>query len=59
MCPGCVTWHLFGDHCTMRRELITMGLLQRKPDGSEYRKVALRADAEVTALLHALRARAH
>lgn len=50
-------WHLFGDHCTLRRELINMRLLERKPDGSEYRKVAARPDAETMGLLRALRSR--
>ena len=50
-------WHLFGDHCTLRRELITARLLERKSDGSEYRKVAARPDAEAMALLRALRSR--
>lgn len=47
--------HTFGDHCILRRELINMRLLERKPDGSEYRKVAARPEAEVAALLRALR----
>ena len=51
-------WHLFGDHCTLRRELVNMRLLARKPDGSEYRKVPARPDAETMALMRALRARA-
>jgi hypothetical protein len=50
-------WHLFGDHCTLRRELVNMRLLERKSDGSEYRKVPARADAETMAMLRALRAR--
>jgi hypothetical protein len=25
-------WHLFGNHCALRRALINMRLLQRKPD---------------------------
>lgn len=49
--------HSFGDHCTLRRELITMRLLVRTPDGAEYRKVAARPEADVAALLHELRAR--
>jgi hypothetical protein len=49
--------HAFGDHCILRRELINMRLLERKPDGSEYRKVAARPEPEVAALLRALRAR--
>ena len=50
-------WHLFGDHCTLRRELIEMRLLERKPDGSAYRKVAARPEPETAAFLRALRAR--
>jgi len=50
-------WHLFGDHCTLRRELVTMELLTRKPDGSEYRKVPRRPEPEVLAFLRALRER--
>ena len=49
--------HLFGDHCLLRRELIEMKLLTRTPGGAEYRKVAARPDAEVVALLSALRQR--
>ena len=51
-------WHLFGDHCTLRRELINMRLLERKSDGSEYRKVSARPDAEAMAMLRALRGKA-
>ncbi len=50
-------WHLFGDHCTLRRELVTMQLLTRRSDGSEYRKLAARPDEETRAFLRALRAR--
>jgi hypothetical protein len=50
-------WHLFGDHCTLRRELITMQLLTRKPDGSDYRKLPRRPDDEVQAFLRELRRR--
>ena len=49
--------HLFGDHCLLRRELIEMKLLTRTPGGAEYRKLAARPDAEVIALLSALRQR--
>lgn len=49
--------HTFGDYCILRRELINMRLLERKPDGSQYRKVAARPAPEVAALLRALRAR--
>lgn len=51
-------WHLFGDHCTLRRELITMKLLDRKPDGSQYWKLPARPDAQTMAFLKALRAQA-
>jgi hypothetical protein len=50
-------WHTWGDHVTLRRELINDRLLTRKPDGSEYRKLPARPDAEVRALLAAWRAR--
>ena len=48
----------FGDHVTLRRELVNHRLLTRKSDCSEYRKVAARADDEIRALLTAWRARA-
>ncbi|MBL8288310.1 MAG: DUF2087 domain-containing protein [Rubrivivax sp.] len=47
----------FGDHVTLRRELVNHRLLTRKSDCSEYRKLAARADDETRALLHAWRAR--
>jgi len=47
----------FGDHVTLRRELIEQHLLARKSDCSEYRKLPARPDAEVRALLAAWRAR--
>lgn len=49
--------HSFGDHCTLRRELVTMKLLARTPDGAEYRKLPARPDADIAALLKALRER--
>jgi hypothetical protein len=49
-------WHSFGDHATLRRELVNHGLLTRKSDCSEYRKVGARADPEVHGLLNAWRA---
>ncbi len=50
-------WHTWGDHVTLRRELINDRLLTRKSDGSQYRKLPARPDAEVRALLSAWRAR--
>jgi len=47
----------FGDHVTLRRELVNHQLLTRKSDCSEYRKVSARPDEEVRALLIAWRAR--
>ncbi len=48
-------WHLYGDHATLRRELIEHRLMSRKSDCSEYRKLGARPDAEVRGLLQALR----
>ena len=48
-------WHLYGDHATLRRELINHKLLTRKSDCSEYRKLQLEPDDEARALLQALR----
>ena len=47
----------FGDHVTLRRELIDHRLLARKGDGSEYRKLPARPDDEIRALLAAWRVR--
>lgn len=47
----------FGDHVTLRRELVNHRLLARKSDCSEYRKLPARADDEVRALLAAWRRR--
>ena len=48
----------FGDHVTLRRELINHRLMARKSDCSEYRKLAARPDEETRALLAAWRSRA-
>jgi hypothetical protein len=50
-------WHLFGDHCTLRRELVEMKMLERTDGGAEYRKLPRRPDAEAMALMRALRGR--
>lgn len=50
-------WHTWGDHVTLRRELINQKLLTRKSDGSQYRKLAARPDDEVRWLLRAWRER--
>lgn len=47
----------FGDHVTLRRELVNHRLLARKSDCSEYRRLPARPDDETRALLAAWRAR--
>ena len=47
----------FGDHVTLRRELVNHRLLERKSDCSAYRKVAACPDDEARALLAAWQAR--
>ncbi len=51
-------WHLFGDHCLLRRELIEMEMLARSDGGAEYRKLPCRPGEEAMALMRALRERA-
>jgi hypothetical protein len=46
----------FGDHVTLRRELINDGLMARTSDCREYRKLPKRAPAEARALMQAWRA---
>jgi len=50
-------WHVYGDHATLRRELINHQLMTRKSDCSEYRKAPQWPDDEAQALLRALRKR--
>ena len=50
-------WHTWGDHVTLRRELINDRLLTRKSDGSQYRKLPARPGEEARALMAAWRAR--
>jgi hypothetical protein len=45
----------FGDHVTLRRELINHRLMARKSDCSEYRKLAARPEDETRALIAAWR----
>jgi hypothetical protein len=51
-------WHTFGDHATLRRELINDSLMTRRSDCSQYRKAPARPDDEARWMLHAWR-RAH
>ena len=50
-------WHTYGDHATLRRELINHQLMTRKSDCSEYRKLVQWPDDEAQGLLRALRKR--
>ena len=50
-------WHVYGDHATLRRELIDHRLMTRKSDCSEYRKAPQWPDDEAQGLLRALRKR--
>lgn len=49
--------HLFGDYALLRRELVDGGWLQRKPDGSDYRRVERQPPADALALLRHLHSR--
>jgi hypothetical protein len=48
-------WHTYGDHATLRRELVNMNLLARKSDCSKYWKVPQQPSDEIKAFLRALR----
>jgi hypothetical protein len=48
-------FNTFGDHVTLRRELINMRLMTRKPDCSEYRKLSARPSTDVAAFLREYR----
>ena len=50
--------HLFGDPATLRRCLIGAGLLTRRPDGSDYRRIERAPSPEARALLDHLARRA-
>jgi hypothetical protein len=49
-------WHTYGDHATLRRELVDHRLMSRLSDCSEYRKLLVQPDAEGQALLQSVRA---
>ncbi|MCV2370584.1 DUF2087 domain-containing protein [Roseateles oligotrophus] len=49
--------HGFGDHCTLRRELVEMKLLARSDGGRAYRKLAARPNEDLLPLLRELRVR--
>ncbi len=49
--------HLFGDHALLRRELVDRGMVERTPDGRQYKRLELPPPAEALALLERLRDR--
>lgn len=49
--------HDFGDHCTLRRELVTMGLLTREDGGRRYQRLNPQPSEELRPLLAELRQR--
>lgn len=44
-------WHVFGDHALLRRALIGWRLVQRKQDGSDYRRIEQKPPTELRPLL--------
>ncbi|WP_394407106.1 DUF2087 domain-containing protein [Roseateles sp. BYS78W] len=52
-------WHSFGDYCTLRRDLVTQGLMTRTADSAVYTKLPARPGEDAMALMRALRALAH
>lgn len=49
--------HTFGDAATLRRTMISCGLLTRNRDGSDYRRVEQKPSAEAKAVISTLKAR--
>ena len=45
------TQHLFGDAALLRRDLFDLGLVQRKRDGSDYRRIEKKPPPELRLLL--------
>ena len=57
-----VNAHLAGEHCfedaaTLRRTMISCGLLTRKRDGTDYRRIERKPPADARAVIYALSAR--
>ncbi|KAJ55998.1 hypothetical protein ACMU_09545 [Actibacterium mucosum KCTC 23349] len=46
--------HLFDDVATLRRTMIAEGLMTRKSDGSEYRRIEQKPSPEARTVIHAL-----
>ncbi|WP_299546820.1 DUF2087 domain-containing protein [uncultured Tateyamaria sp.] len=49
--------HLFEDPATLRRTMVSCGLLSREPDGTNYRRIEQEPPAEAKALVRALSSR--
>lgn len=49
--------HLFSDPATLRRTMISCGLLTRRADGTDYRRVEQEPSPEAKALIHVMSAR--
>jgi hypothetical protein len=49
--------HRFGDYALLRREMFDRGMVNRTPDGREYRRIEARPSAEAAALIRILRER--
>jgi hypothetical protein len=52
-------WHRFGDYCTLRRDLVTQGLMARTADSSVHTKLPARPGEDAMALMRALRQLTH
>jgi hypothetical protein len=50
-------WHLFGDPAQLRRFMVGAGMMSRKPDCTEYRRIEQRPPPEALALIRQLSAR--
>jgi hypothetical protein len=48
------SWHLFGDHALLRRELCDRGMMARTADGRSYHRVEQRPSDEGLALMRLL-----
>lgn len=49
--------HLFGDAATLRRTMISCGMLSRKRDGTDYRRIEQKPPAEAKAVIRTVNAR--
>ncbi|HWA19539.1 MAG TPA: DUF2087 domain-containing protein [Devosia sp.] len=47
-------WHDFGDRALLRREMVDHRLVQRTPNGSDYRRIEQKPPAELAVMLAAI-----